>query len=74
MKKKNYGNTILCYSISKGESMVNEAHCMVDNAALETTDYKIKILVSCVGTLIMREAQDHETIQTIVSFLACPQK
>lgn len=54
--------------------MVNEAHCMVDNAALETTDYKIKILVSCVGTLIMREGQDHETIQTIVSFLACPQK
>lgn len=53
--------------------MVNEAHCMVDNAALETTDHKIKILVSCVGTLIMREAQDHETIQTIVSFLACPQ-
>lgn len=54
--------------------MVNEAHCMVDNAALVTTDHKIKILVSCVGTLIMREAQDHETIQTIVSFLACPQK
>lgn len=54
--------------------MVNETHYMVDNAALETTDYKIKILVSCVETLIMREAQDHETIQTIVSFLACPQK
>ena len=47
---------------------------MVGKVPPETMGYKTKITLSCIGTLIMREAPNHKTTQAFVSFLAFKNK